>query len=191
MDNKILFGLEQLHVAFIDEESMTPPEWESPIAIPGVVGFSSSPEGDELKFFADNKLYYHQEVNNGYTGELETALIPDTILADMLGLSVDDNDMLIEETDGIGKEFAIMGQVQGDAKNRRFVYYRCKASRPGQDSSTKEETLTPSTQTIALTMLPIEHDEKKIVKAVMELGTTNESEYAAFFDAVPTPVVVE
>src|SRR5690554_4952906 len=134
MANKVKFGLEQVHIAFFSEES-TPetPAWDTPQPIKGAVGFSSSPEGDESEFYADNTKYYTHTKNNGYTGELETALIPDTILAEMLGQTIDTNGMIVESANDKPKEFALMGQVQGDEKDRRFVYYRCKAARPSQE----------------------------------------------------------
>ncbi len=161
--------------------------WGTPIHIPGVVNFSSTPEGGDSTFYADNIKYFVRQTNNGYTGELEMALFPDEIIAQMLGWEIDANGMLVENAEGVAKEFALMGQIQGDAKNRRFVYYRCTASRPSQASSTATESVDPATETLGLTMLPLEHNGKKIVKGVIELSETNQAIYDAFFDAVTLP----
>jgi len=161
--------------------------WGTPVAIPGVVNFSATPDGGESTFYADNIKYYVRQTNNGYTGELEMALFPDDIIAEMLGWEIDANGMLVENAEGVAKEFALMGQIQGDAKNRRFVYYRCTASRPSQASSTATESVDPTTETLGLTMLPLEHNGKKIVKGVIELNETNQAIYDAFFDAVTLP----
>jgi len=161
--------------------------WGTPTAIPGAVKFSTSPQGEENKFHADNTIYYIHTSNNGYTGELEVALFPDSILAEMLGMEIDSNGMLVEKADRVGKEFALMGQVQGDEKNRRFVFYRCKASRPGQENGTTTESITPNTETVSLTMLPFEHNGEKLIKGVMELSDANQAAYNAFFDAVTLP----
>lgn len=162
--------------------------WGTPVAIPGVVNFSATPDGGENAFYADNTKYYVRQTNNGYTGELEMALIPDAILAEMLGWEIDDNGMLVENADGVAKEFALAAQVQGDAKNRRFVYYRCAASRPAQASATTTDSITPTTEKLSLTILPLEVGGKRIVKAVIELSETNQAAYDAFFDAVTLPV---
>ena len=183
MGNKVRFGLEQVHIAFSSGNGT----WEEPIAIPGVVNFSATPEGGESVFYADNAKYYVRYSNNGYTGELEMALIPDTILAEMLGWEIDHNGMLVEDAEGVAKEFALMAQVQGDARNRRFVYYRCTANRPGQSNSTTTENTTPTTETLSLTMLPIEVGNKKIVKGVIELDEMNASIYNSFFEQVTMP----
>lgn len=161
--------------------------WGTPQAIQGAVNLTVSPEGEESDFYADNTKYFTHTSNNGYTGELEVANIPDSILAEMLGMEIDSNGMLVESADDEPKEFALMGQVQGDAKNRRFVYYRCKASRPSQESSTTTESVTPSTDTVSITVLPFEYNGKKLIKGVMELSDTNAAAYNAFFDAVTLP----
>ncbi len=187
--NKVLFGLEKVHIAFLDPEAVQQPAWETPKPIEGAVGFSPNPEGEEVKFYADNTEYFTATSNNGYSGDLEMALIPDDILAEMLGWEIDSNGMLVEVADGIQKPFALMGQIQGDRKNRRFVYYNCTASRPTKEHSTKSGTIEPNTDTLSLKMLPLSINEKLIVKGVMELSDTNVTAYNAFFSSVTKPAV--
>ena len=161
--------------------------WGAPVAIPGAVNFSADPDGGESTFYADNTKYYTRQTNNGYTAELEMALVPDEVLAEMLGWEVDSNGMLIEDAEAVPKEFALMAQVQGDVRNRRFVYYRCTASRPTQTHGTTTDTTTPTTETLNLTILPLEVNGKKLVRGVIELNETNEAAYNGFFDAVLLP----
>lgn len=162
--------------------------WGTPTAIPGAVRFTPTAQGQESTFYADNGPYFVVTANNGYTAELEMALVPDSILATMLGWQVDDNGALIEDADGLPTRFALMGQVMGDDKNRRFVYYDCQASRPAKEHSTKGETIEPKTDVLSLTIFPIEIGGIDIVKGVLELSGTNSVAYNAFFDAVYQPV---
>ena len=189
--NKVEFGLEQVHVAFIDEETSAEgsPAWVAPQAIPGAVSLTASPEGDTHDFYADNTQYYTSTTNNGYTGSVEFANIPDDVLAEMLGMTVDDNGMLVESTEDKQKEFALMGEVKGDSKNRRFLYYRCKAARPSQDSATSDTGETPDTDNLDITILPMKNGENMLVKAVLELSETNATAFDAFFDDVTLPTV--
>ncbi|WP_029761968.1 major tail protein, partial [Geobacillus thermodenitrificans] len=173
--NKVTFGLEKVHIAFLTDD--TTPTWETPVAIPGAVRFSPEPQGEETTFYADNGPYFTYTSNNGYTAELEMANIPDDILAEMLGWEIDANGMLIETTDGTPKEFALMGQILGDKKNRRFVYYRCKASRPTKEHNTRAESVEPATETLNIRILPIEINGKNIVRGVIELNDTNQAIY--------------
>lgn len=163
--------------------------WGTPIAIPGAVNFSPKTEGDIVKFYADNMIYYSTATNNGYTADLESALIPDSILAELLGWLIDDNGMLVEISDGVFKRFALMGQIEGDDKNRRFVYYDCEASRPSQEQKTKGESIEPTTDVLNLTIFPIEIATRNVVRGVMELSDTNYMTYNIFFDAVYVPII--
>lgn len=161
--------------------------WGTPTAIPGAVRWTPTAQGQETKFYADNGLYYTATTNDGYTGELEMALVPDSILAEMLGWRIDSNGMLVEVADGVQKEFALLGQVQGDAKNRRFVYYQGKAARPAKEHTTKGEAIEPKTDVLTTTFTPIEINGEKVVKGTMELSDTNAAAYNAFFTAVTAP----
>lgn len=187
MSNKVTFGLKNVHIAFLNAASSTPPEWKTPVKIPGAVRFTPTPQGQESTFYADNDPYFVVTANNGYTAELEMALVPDEILAEALGWEIDTNGMLVEIADAIPKPFALLGQIEGDKKNRRFAYYYCIASRPTKEHATKNETITPATDVLSLIITPIEIGGKTIVKGVMELSDTNKTAYNSFFTAVPIP----
>jgi len=162
--NKVTFGLEQVHIAFVDETSQTQLAWKTPVPIRGAVRWTPTPVGETSTFYADNSPYFTITVNNGYTGELELANIPDTILAEMLGWEVDDNGMIVEIADALPKKFALMGQVQGDKRNRRFVYYDCQASRPAKERRTKEGNIDITGAVLNLTVSPVEINGKTVVK---------------------------
>lgn len=186
MANKVTFGLQGVHIAFRSATG-TQPAWGTPAAIPGAVRWTPTTVGDSSTFYADNTAYYVTSANNGYTGELEMALVPDAVLAEMLGWEVDENGALVEVTDGVAKEFALLGQVQGDQRNRRFVYYSCVASRPAKERTTKNESVTPATDVLNLTISPIEVDGKMLVKSDLELSDTNSTAYNSFFSSVYLP----
>lgn len=161
--------------------------WGAPVAIPGAVKWTPKPEGQVNTLYADNGIYWKYITNDGYTGDLEMALVPDSVLAEMLGWEVNANGMLVEIADAQPKEFALMGQVEGDDKNRRFVYYSCTAARPSKEHSSKADKVTPATDVLSLTVLPIEVAGKRIVKGTLELSASNAAAYNAFFDAVTVP----
>ena len=185
--NKVTFGLEKVHIAFFDDSNPSQPAWKTPIPIPGAVRFTPTAVGESTNFYADNTLYFSYTANNGYTAELEMANVPDAVIAEMLGWEIDENGALIEVSDAIPKHFALMGQIQGDKRNRRFVYYDCVASRPAKERQTKAESITPNTDVLNLTISPIEIGGKMIVRGEMELSDTNQTAYNSFFSAVYTP----
>lgn len=183
--NKITFGLKNVHIAFMTEGEV--PAWEEPIKIPGAVSFTPSPEGDSSTFYADDSPYFIVTSNNGYTGDLEMANFPDEVLAEALGWEVDTNGMLVEVADAQPKKFALMGEVTGDKRNRRFVYYDVQSNRPSNENTTKTESIEPATKTMPVTISPIEIEGKTIVKGDLELNETNKEIFDGFFDDVYIP----
>lgn len=186
--NKVTFGLEQVHIAFLDDQAPTQPSWKTPVRIPGAVRFTPTTVGETVNFYADNTLYFTYTANGGYTAELEMANVPDAILAEMLGWEIDDNGMVVEVTGAIPKPFALMGQVKGDKRNRRFVYYHCTASRPAKERSTTTESVTPATDVLNLTISPIEIGGRTVVKGDIELNDTNQTIFENFFQQVYAPM---
>jgi len=189
MANKILYGLKDVHVAFrAADDSAGEAVWDTPIAIPGAIGFRPSPEGEEFKQYADNGVYFTDKANTGYSADLEMALIPDSVIAAMFNWPIDANGAIIEDTDALAAPFALMGQIEGDSKGRRFVYYECRASRPSPEERTKEASIAARTDVLPLIITPVEIDGASITRAYMEESETNTVEYAAFFDDVYIPV---
>lgn len=187
--NRVTFGLEQVHIAFMDSEATTQPAWETPIHVPGAVRWTPTTVGEASTFYADNTSYFTITSNTGYTGELELANVPDAVIAEILGWIIDDNGMLVEVSDGIPKHFALLGQVLGDKRNRRFVYYDCVASRPAKERTTTNETTTPATDVLSVTVSPIIVADRKLVKGDLELSDTNATQYNGFFDDVYLPTI--
>lgn len=185
--NKVTFGLRDVHIAFFDDQAAEQPAWKTPIRIPGAVRWTPTAVGEATNFYADNQLYFSYTANNGYTGELELANVPDEVLAEMLGWEIDDNGTIIEIADAMPKHFALLGQVQGDKRNRRFVYYDCVAARPAKERTTQSESITPATDVLNITISPIEINGKIVVKGDIELNDTNADVYNSFFASVYTP----
>ncbi|WP_291353389.1 hypothetical protein [Desulfosporosinus sp.] len=95
--------------------------------------------------------------------------------------------MLVEIANAIPKPFALLGQVLGDQKNRRFVYFDCTASRPAKEHKTNGDAIEPATDILSLVIKPMEIGGKNVVKGTMELSETNATAYNAFFTAVTIP----
>lgn len=185
--NKVTFGLKNVHVAFLEGITEGVATWAKPEKVTGAVNFTPSAEGESTPFYADDTIYYMATSNNGYTADLEMANFPDEILAKALGWEMDDNGMLVEIADAKPNKFALMGEVQGDVKNRRFVYYDVQANRISDEKATKGDTVEPATKTMPITIMPIEIGEKLIVKGDMELTVENKVKFDTFFGDVYVP----
>lgn len=179
--NKVKFGLSNVHIAKITETNGAI-TYGTPFAMPGAVSLSADPEGDTTPFYADNIKYYIATSNQGYTGDLEIAMTPDEFLTQILGQVADDNGALFESADDVNARFALMGEIDGDVKKRRFVYFDCTATRPSAEMNTNEESKEPQTDTISISMSPRSTD--KAIKAVIEPTTENQAVYDTFFTRV-------
>ena len=180
-ENKVKFGLSNVHIAKITEQDgqIT---YGTPFAMPGAVSLTADPAGDTTPFYADNIKYYIATSNQGYEGDLEIAMTPDQFLTEILGQIADTNGAVFESADDVNARFALMGEIEGDVKKRRFVYFDCTATRPSAEMNTVEESKEPQTDTISITMSPRSTD--KAIKAVIEPSETNAEVYNAFFTSV-------
>ncbi len=188
MNNKVLFGLSNVHIAFLDPLTG---EYKTPQNIPGAVKLALNAEGEDSVFYADNIAYFKMTSNNGYSGDLEIALVPDEILMEMLGWEKDSNGMVVEVADGQQKEFALLFEVEGNKKNKRYIYYNCKASRPNEEHNTKNDKPDPDKQSLSIVAMPTIINGKKIVKGTLELSESNKSVYDGFFKTVLEPKAEE
>lgn len=187
MANKVKFGLRnvtysKITTSYDAEKNEYTYSYATPVTIPGAVSLSMSASGDTNDFFADDAIYFSSTTNQGYEGDLEIALVPESFLIDIMGQTKDSNGALIENADAVPTSFALGFEVQGDLKGRRTWLYNCNATRPNQDASTKETSTEPSTETLSLKAMPRLSD--KAIKAVMELSDDNAAAYNSFFSSV-------
>ena len=200
MNNKVYFGLSNLHIAFLGDSTNLPqnlqglPVWENPVNIPGAVKFSPNASTEENTFYADNMLYFISNQSTGYTANLEVAAFPEKVLAEMLGWEHDDMGALVEVANGKPKQFAILAQLDGDVKNRRIVFYNCTGSTPSREYSTNEKGIKVTTENMAITISPIDlgldlgGGNMMITKAHMEYSPGLQGDcYNNFFKQVYMP----
>lgn len=184
MGNKVKYNLKNVHAAKLtkgDDGNFT---YDTPQAIPGAVSISLEAEGDSSPFYADGIVYFRSTANNGYSGDLEIALIPEWFRTEILQEVKDNNGVLVEHSDVTESVyFALLFEFDGDIKAIRHVLYNCTASRPSIESETKEETIEPSTETLSLTADP---REDGLVKSRTGDDTTD-SVYRNWYQAVYVP----
>lgn len=186
--NKVKFGLSNVYVAPLSIDGTTY-TYSTPIAVPGAVNISLSAEGETNDFFADNLKYFSSTANQGYSGDLEIAMIPDEIRTAILNEVVDSNGAYTEVASSLPKPFAFGFQIDGDKKNRRFWYYNCTLTRPANEGATNETSITPQTDKLTISAMPRLSDKK--VRTMMELSDTNTTAYNGFFSSVYEPEVSE
>lgn len=175
--NKIKYGLSHVVVWPITAEDQTSITYGTPINIPGAVTMSLSQEGSSDPFYADNIVYYQSTANNGYSGSLEIALVPEEFEKEIIGATVDEaTGALIESAVDKNTPFALAFQFDGDAAATAHIMYRCKATRPNIEGETKGDTVTPKTDSFDFVAIPRMHDQK--IKAKV---TADSTAYADFY----------
>lgn len=179
MANKIKYGLSQAHAfPIITDEAGETTTYGEGIKLPGSVTLSLSAEGANDPFYADNIVYYQSTSNNGYSGSLELALIPEEFYVKLLGMYKDEETgAILEGAEDKGAEFALAFQFEGDEKAVRHVLYRCKASRPSIEGETKSESITPKTEAFDFSAMARQSDKK--IRLKVESGS---SLYDNFFN---------
>ena len=182
--NKVKYNLKNVYVAKLTEtvsSGVTSYSYATHVALPGAVSLSLSAEGETKPFYADGIVYYRSVANNGYSGDLEIAFVPDWFRKDILGETEDTNKVLVENISQItNTPFALLFEFDGDVRSIRHVLYHCTASRPALESQTKEDGIEPVTEKLTLAADP---RSDGLVKAKTGDETTS-TVYAGWFSSV-------
>ena len=191
-EKKVVYGLSNVHYAVWDDETNS---YGTPVHIPGAVSFTTTREGNNDNFFADNMPYVTFMTNGGYTGDLELAYAPAQMLIDLVGYIKADNGMVLEDSNAVAKTFALMFEVGSNTKPERCVFYNCTVSRPENDANTTTDSTEPDTQTLEFAaiprQLPWKGATKNFVKGTLELSDETEALYNSFFTEVVLPETVK
>ena len=186
--NKIKYGLKNVYYAKATIASDNTATFGTPVAIPGAVNLTLDAQGDRSPFNADNIEYYVSVANNGYEGDLEIALVPESFEKDILGMVEDNKDVLLEDANAEPKHFALLFQFEGDQRAKKHVIYNCTATRQSIEGETKGENIDPKTETLSLRAAPIHVSaiNKDIVKA-KTTDTTDATTYSGWNSTVYVP----
>lgn len=181
MANKVKFGLSEVHYAKFTGYNATTgePEFATPVAIPGAVNLTLDAEGEESPFYADNIKYYKEYANNGYSGELEIALLPESFRTDILG-EIKENGVLVEKNDAVTSQFALGFKVNGDTKETLYWYLNNSVSRPSTEAATTEDTNDPKTDKLSITASALTNNRVRTMTA----DDASAAVRAAWFTAV-------
>ena len=180
MSNKVKYGLKNVYYSVITLTNNVP-SYATPVHIPGAVNLSLSPVGEKVKFAADDmEDYFAENVNNGYDGSLEMALVPDSFRTAVLGDTIDGHGAIIENANATVKRFALMFEFDGDAKKTRHVLYNVLANRPNIEGTTRSNTKEPKSETLEIEARPAVDTSN--VKAKVE--QSSDASYTGFFTTV-------
>ena len=178
---KVLYGIRNVYVAKLTENEGVI-TYGTPFAVEGATGFSPEPQGENNIFYADDKIYFRKDQNNGYEGDLTLAITPEAFLTQILGRTKDSNGVVVENAEDKVERFALMFEAEGDPKNRRFVYWDVTAARPSREFATTEDSIEVGTESLALTIAPRSTDNA--IGGYVELTDENTEVYNSWFTSV-------
>lgn len=185
--NKVKYNICNVHYAVITKAEDGTVIFATPVAIPGAVSISLDPKGEPESFYADGVEYYVINNNQGYDGDLEVALIPESFRQDVLLETADANQVLVENSNSQTGSFALLFEFDGDVRKIRHVMYNCSASRPSISAKTNEEGKEVQTETLTIKSRPLANG---LVKAKTGDSTT-EAVYTDWYKSVYQPSVTD
>ena len=86
--NKVKYNIKNVHYAPMTAEGTDTswPTYSTPVPWPGARSISLEQQGSISKFYADGIVYWQSAKNNGYEGDFESAMVPDSFREGSFGL---------------------------------------------------------------------------------------------------------
>ncbi len=165
--NKVEFGLKNVHYAVITDTG-TEVTYGTPVRIKGAVSMTAAPNGTVEEFEADDMVFYRSQGSNGYDLDFTFALLPDSFYQEVLGETVDMSNVRFENDADVVKNIAILGEINGDAHKRPFLFYNVTPQRPAFDAQTSR---TRSPKTVSIKAAAVPHPYTGHIKAVATAST--------------------
>lgn len=181
--NRVKFNICNVHYAPITVAEDGTVTFATPVAMPGAVSISLDPTGEPESFYADGIEYYVINNNQGYDGDLELAMIPESFRTDILKETADANNVLVENANSETGSFALLFEFDGDIRKIRHVMYNCSASRPTIESKTNEEDKEVQTETLTIKARPMADGYVKAKTG----DNTSDTVYTDWYKAVYQP----
>lgn len=180
MDNKVTYGLSKCALApiTVTEGAYA---YGAEEQVPGAVEFKASPVGDIKAFEADNEDYVVVDQSEGYDCEAKFFNWPEAAVKKFFGMQEDSKKVGAEFSGATIPSFAFLGQINGDAHNRRFTMMDCYMTKRIAIETKTAKSKEPNTITVTFRARP------RMSDGLVRLYTKPETDatvYANWFTAV-------
>ncbi len=176
-------GLKDLHFALLTTDSKEELAYEEPEAIAGAINAIINPEISTQELYADDQLWESVSTLGKINVELETADLPLTVRADLLGNELVDG-VLIEAAADVPPYVALgFRSLKSDGKYRYIWLLKGVAQPIAEDFTTKKDSVEHKTPKVKFTFMARVHDGQW--KHTADEEGEDFSGAAAWFDEVP------
>lgn len=182
--NKVEFGISNLYVGTYTVDDDGDVTLGTPYHQAGAVGFSPEEQSEQSIFRADNVNYWTGYSGGTLQGDLTVAKFDDKFKTDYLGyIKLDDGGIALIK--GATKpDVYLMFQVEGDVESRRVIMYNVALGGIRREYNTTEETITPATESLAVT---VTGDNGTGISVVSY--TESDAAYDSLFTSPPVPTL--
>lgn len=179
-ENKYKYGLKNVYIALIKEETEETTTYDTPVKVNGAVSMSVKSTAERTAIAADDDEEYAViEENKGYEGDIEFQIMPDALRVSVLGENFDKNGVLIENKDAQTTRAALLFEFSGDEHKTRHLFYNCRFSKPDIESGTKGEKIENKTDKLSIKCMP-----SKTTGDIKAKAKTGDAPYANWFKSV-------
>lgn len=180
MKNKIKFGLKNVYRARVTVDEDGSVTYGIPARIPGAVTLTLNTNVTSTDIPADDlDAYATLSKDNGYTGSVEFTHLSDEDRVEILGNSIDENGVLIENEGDRPNEQVLLFEIDGDAAKKRHALYNVLMTKPSVNAKTGKE---PQSDTLDLRARPAVDTGN--IKASVPNDEEHKEVYAKWFDTV-------
>ena len=182
-NNKITFGLKNVHYSIAEQESDGGWSFGTPVRLPGAQEFTSDIIGGTTPVYADDQIIATLVANGGRTISLKMTEITDEFKVDVLGYKLLDNGNYVEVTNAKPVTFALGCEIQGDVKARRVWFYLCNVAPINESTKTKGDSIEANAITLNITVRPIEVSADYTITHIS--AKPGDSNYSTFLTRAP------
>ena len=186
-NNKVTFGLSNVHIGIWTEDEQGAVTMGTPMHIPGAVDWSPDQDSNDYRFDADNVAYWANTTVGPKSGDLEMALFPDAFKSQFLGYKAVKGGGIAEVKNATKPNIYMAAEIEGDKEKRRVLFVNGTCGGIGRSYHTVEED-QPEVQTETLPINFTGDNNSGIAMVTYKPGDTN---YATLFTAPVVPELVD
>lgn len=152
-------GMDMIHYAIMTDEDQE--TYATPKRIPGAITGTISPTTNMETLYADDQAWETASALGDIGVELNVADLPQEVLVDLLGATLDDNGVLVQSASDVAPYVALGFRSQkSNGKYRYYWFYKGKFQPNEESFQTKEDSPSFQTPTISGTFISRQTDKK-------------------------------